>query len=138
MLLSRPLFSGTHTSRMTALCASTEAVGDIVKVTGDRVGLDYQVSKVDLATPGATPGVGVIVAKIGTTRCVVQIEGEIKGVYAGLTPGRTYFAGLDSRPSHTPPTPAVGGRAYLQTIGVALAADTLYLRPESDMKVRVG
>lgn len=138
MLVTRSLSSAGQPLRVTAVCAVTDAPGDLVQVAGERVGNDYSVTKVDPLQPNAKPAIGVIIAKISDSRCVVQFEGEVKGVYLDLDPGKHYFAGTDGRPTQTAPSPAAGAKLYLQIVGVALAADTLYLRPEADMKVRKG
>lgn len=138
MLVSRPLNGAGQPFRVTAVCDPADAIGDLVHVKGSRSGPDYTVEKVNITQPSAKPTIGIIVAKLATDRCVVQFEGEVTGIYSNLAPGRHYFAGADARPSQSPPNPALGGKAYLQLVGVALAEDTLYLKPEPGMKVRKG
>lgn len=133
MLVVRPLGGK---ARVTASCLTTDAVGDLVYVAGSIAGNDYDVAKVDVGDYTKMPAFGVIVAKLSTTRCVVQMSGEVVGIYTGLTEGRVYFAGSDGRPSLTPPAPGLSGRAYLQSVGLAVSADVLKIEPINDMKVR--
>lgn len=124
--------------RVTAVCDSADAPGDLVVVAANRSGNDYVVARTDMGQPGAKPAVGCIIAKLSSTRCVVQLEGEVKSVYSGLVPGKPLFVGLNSRPTHIPPSPAPGGQAYLQIVGVALAEDVLLLQVDKSMVVRTG
>lgn len=138
MLVSRPLNGAGQPFRVTAVCDLTDAIGDLVHIKGSRIGSDYTVEKVDVTKASAKPSIGIIVAKLAEDRCVVQFEGEVKGIYLDLLPGKHYFAGANARPSQSPPNPAAGGKTYLQLVGVALAEDTLYLKPEPGMKVKKG
>lgn len=136
MLVSRPL-AGART-KTTAACQSSDSVGDLVYVSGSFSGNDYVVTKADVTQYVKMPTIAVITVKLSPTRCVIQFSGEVPGLYTGLSVGRVYFVGTDSRPTAVPPTPGLGQRLYLQSIGVAVDADVLRLNPLDDMKVRVG
>jgi hypothetical protein len=138
MIVTRPAGSAGSASRATASCDSGDAVGDLVYVSGNFSSGDYQVRKADVTQYVKMPVIAVIIAKLTSTRAVIQFEGEIKNQYTGLTPGRTYFVGANGRPSSTPPTPGPGQRAYVQPIGVAVDQTVLRLTPIPDMKVRIG
>lgn len=135
MLVTRPL---SNSDRVTAVCLATDAVGDMVYISGSKSGADYLVQKADPSDYSKMPAFGAIVLKITSTRCVVQLRGDATGLYTGLTPGRVCWVGLDGRPTQTPPSAGIGQKAYLQPIGLASATNLLYLRVEDDMKVRVG
>lgn len=136
MLITRPLSARTKT---TAICSANDLVGDLVYVTAGLSGSEYQVAKADISTPEKMPVIAVIIAKLSNTRCVIQLQGEIKGVYTGLIPGKTYFVGADGRPSALPPSPlGSGSKAYIQAAGVAVDDTILLFNPVNELKIRVG
>jgi len=130
-LVARPLATR---NREVADCLAGDAVGNAVAVTGPPVAGVKQVATVDVGA--GTSALGVIVDKPTATRCVVQTSGEVGG-YSGLTPGQVYWVASTGAPG-APPAPSVGKPVvYLQALGVAVSADTLYLRPDTSMVVRV-
>jgi hypothetical protein len=113
------------------LCAATDAVGDVVRFSGDKVGNRYQVTKVNIDSLATMPAIGVILRKTSATECEVQTSGALKGVYSGLTPNLTLFIGTDSRLTHTvTPQPTTGPRAH-QIMGVASATTEVLLGVKS-------
>lgn len=118
-------------------CLLTDQIGDAVYIRSQANGF-YKVAKADVTTTVKMPIIGVIVAKWNYTNAVVHLEGELKDIYTGLQPGRTYFVGPDARPNISPPSPTPDGLAYCQVIGVALDIATLLVRPASNLIVRVG
>lgn len=136
MLVARPLAAPI---RATATCASTDAVGHLVYASGD-FGNDgsYTVTKADTAQFVKMPVIGVIITKLSPTRAVIQFDGEIANTYAGLVTGRIYFVGDDGYPALVPPTPAPAGRAYVQSIGVAVDPGVLRLNLVKTMITRIG
>ena len=135
MIITKPI---RETSLATAVCLSTDVVGDLVYISGNIVGGDYQVQKIDPTTGAKMPAIGVIVAKLTPTRAVVQREGAVKGVYTGLVAGKVYFAGANSQPSVTCPTPGYGGAMYVQPIGIALDSNVLQLTLVDDITILRG
>lgn len=124
MLILRPV----NRDRITAICLSSDGVGAAVYATGPKVGADYQVSSVDVTDFSKSPAVGIITAKISSTRAVVQTGGIVPG-YSGLTPGMLYFSGSDAQPTLTPPTPGVSAIAVVQALGVAIDATSIRFNP---------
>lgn len=108
-----------------ATCASSDVVGDLVRVTAPL----KVVSRVSITDVLTMPAIGVIIQKPSSTSAVVQCTGLIQGVYTGLTPGGMYFVGSNGRPTISVPTPGVGTSVFLQLIGVAVDADVLLLAP---------
>jgi hypothetical protein len=109
-----------------AYCFSTDAVGDLVYIMGPKLGVYYQVAKVDIDDPAKMPAVGVIIAKVSPTECVVQTDGIVRGFYSGLVTGRPAFAGIDARATTTFVRPTSGYR-LLQIVGVSLSSMDLLL-----------
>lgn len=134
MKVLRPL---KDTGYATAVCSVTDNVGDLVYITGDLIGPDYQVARVDPLNE-KMPAVAVIVSKISAARAVIQFDGNVKGIYNTLVAGKTYFASELGRPSLTPPAPTLGGKAYVQPIGVAVDSDVLKLSPSEQMTILRG
>jgi hypothetical protein len=119
------------------VCMLTDQIGDVVYIRGDMNGY-YKVARVDVTLSSKIPAIGIIVQKWGFTNALVQITGELKGIYTGLTAGKTYFVGTNGRPNITPPSPSFGGRAYVQPIGVALDQGVLLVRPAENLTIRIG
>lgn len=135
MLVARPLSSP---AKILADCQVSDAVGDLVYITGPMVGGKYVVTRADVTDLTKMPAVGVVIAKVSGTQAVIQRYGDVIGQYTGLVPGKVYWVGTDGRPSVTPPAAGVGQRAYWQAIGVAVDPDVLFLSPAADMKIQNG
>lgn len=116
----------------------TDQVGDAVYIRGQANGY-YKVARVDISVGSKMPAIGIVIQKWGFTDALVQLWGEVRGIYSGLSPGRTYFIDDDGRPTLNPPDPAtLGGRAYLQVLGVALDVGVLLVKPAENLLVRVS
>lgn len=135
MLIARPL---ADKNRVSATCQSSDAIGDLVYVTAGLTAESYAVSKADVSQTNKMPVLACIIAKLTTTTCVIQLSGEVRGIYNSLVPGRVYFVGSNARPTLSPPAPSLGGRAYVQVAGVAIDASVLRLEPIKQMIVRTG
>jgi hypothetical protein len=117
----------------------TDQVGDVVYIR-DRANGYYKVRKADATLNTKMPAIGVIIKKWNFTDCVVQLYGEIRNLYTGLTPGARYFVSPAGRPVLPTdfPNPGPGDRYRVQTLGVALDVSVLLLVPSVDMLIRVG
>lgn len=124
------------TSYAEAECAALDEVGDVVYISGDEVGGLLQVAKINIDVSPAQHSIGVIVLKMTSTRCFVQLGGELRGVYSGLTPGRRLFVDECSRLSHVVPnSPSVGVR-LLQAMGTALTSNAVLLEIQDPCGMR--
>jgi hypothetical protein len=123
---------GTASQGVPAFCLVTDAVKDVVHISGPKIGEYYQVTKVDIDDLGTMPGFGIIIRKLSDTICIVQTSGVVSSVYAGLTPSKPLFVGTDARLTDvvTPHKPTPGSRV-LQIMGLALSASDLLLNVES-------
>lgn len=115
-----------------AFCFSTDTVGDVVYIMGDKVGDKYQVTKVDIDNITTMPAIGIITRKITAGECEVQTGGLVQTIYTGLVPNKVLFVGTDSRltinvPSHKP-TP---GRRAVQVMGQVLSSSDFFLHVRS-------
>lgn len=113
-----------------ANCQISDAVKDVVHVSGDEVGGIYTVTKVDIAATDAVEaiGIGVITEKLTSTTCRVQLNGPLVGVYTGLTPGRRLFVGNLGQLVEAPPLPS-SGASLIQKMGYALSSSAVMLAP---------
>lgn len=118
-----------------ANCQVSDGVGSLVYISGDRVGMYYQVATVDPSDRLKMPAVGVIIQKITPTTCVVQTGGDIDGVYTGLTPGELLFAGDGGGLDDEMPVPS-GSPRYVQTVGVSLGNNVFRFTPDLIMTRR--
>ncbi len=116
----------------TVNCLITDAVGDLVYITGDPVGGLLQVTKGDPNVAGKHPVVAVIVEKITDTECTVQFDGRTPDIYVGLTSGELYWLGATGVPSLSPVSAAP------QAIGIAVSALSISLNFDEDLKPTVG
>lgn len=97
-------------------------VGDLVYITGA-----FAADEADASAPATTPAIGVVVAKPLATTATLRYFGEA-GVFAGLTPGASYF--LDTTPGGiTTVAPSLPGQV-VQRLGVALSGTVLLFDPE--------
>jgi hypothetical protein len=107
-------------------CLATDIVGDIVRIRAAKIGNRFQVEKVDISNPASPPAVAIIKKKYTATDCIIHFHGPIRSTYTGLTPGRAYLVGSDSRPAKAGdvnyPT---GGVDVFQQVGVATSSDEL-------------
>jgi hypothetical protein len=121
-----------------ANCLSTDAVGDLVYITGARVAGKYQVTKADPVALASMPVMAAIIAKTSATNCTIQFWGAIGGIWSGMTPGRIYFTGDNGTISLLPPAPTIlRPTIYVQHVGVAMGDDVLMFNPSFSMVVRV-
>lgn len=130
-LQTTPIGSTASQPIYKALCETTDAVGDVIRITGDKVGDRYQVTRVDIDTLPTLPAIGIIIQKTAPTECLIQTAGVVSNIYTGLTPHLTLFVGTDGRLTHTvTPHPSTGQRAH-QIMGVALGTTDLLLDVKS-------
>jgi len=116
-------------------CPAATDVKKVVYISADEVGGVYQVDLVDIDSTTIYPALGVVIRKLSTTRCVVQIGGELVGMYSGLTPGRQLFVNGSAELTHVVPSrPAVGVR-LVYPMAVALSSDALLLRALSPVRL---
>lgn len=113
----------------------TDQVGDAVYIRGNMNGF-YKVARVDVSTYNKVPAWGIIIRKWDFTNALVQVRGEVKNIYTGLSAGKTYFVGGDGKPNISPPSPGASGRAYVQPIGFALDATVLWVHADKSLMVR--
>ena len=123
-------------STIDATCLSTDAVGDLVYISGP----DKHVTKIDLWLVDKMPCAGCIIEKSSATSCRVQLSSFVHNIYSGLTPGKTYFAGEDARPAlfSSLPAPTPGNPLLAQPVGFAVDTDLLYLTPGTQLTRRIG
>jgi len=109
------------------ICQATDAVGDIAVTIGYSGDLTV-VRKMNIDAPTQSTVLGMIVQKIDDTNAIVQVGGEVRGVYTGLTPGRRLFVGTDGRLTHAVPIGTPVGVRLSQAAAIALAPNTLYIQ----------
>lgn len=119
-------------------CGTGDVVGACVRITGPKSGIHYPVETVDLAAPADGIAVGIITTKTSSTEGTMVLRGSITGVYVGLEPGKTYVIGASGQITRTPPTPMVGQRAFVQTMGWALDTTEFFAAPSSAVTILQG
>lgn len=117
-----------------ASCLVTDEVGNLVHISGPKVGPLYTVSSIDISDADSMPAVGIIVDKPTSITCVVQMQGPttISSGIETLPPGKRCFAGYDSKPTTTAPdvSRSPNGKMILQVVGVALDSDKIEIMPD--------
>lgn len=122
--------------RIVADCLASDEIGDMVRISADAVSGVYQVTTINIvSTPTELP-LGMIIAKLTATSCVVQVGGEIIGVYTGLTPGKQLFIGSDGKLTHAVPTHPGSGVKSVHLAAQALSTDALFLRIQAPSIIR--
>lgn len=112
-------------SVFTGVCVAGDAVGDLMYMTG----AGKTVAKVDPTNNAKMPAIGCIISKSSATSCVIQTNDLVSSVYTGLTPGKMYFAGTNSKPTLTRPTPGVGLTLLVQPVGFAIDTNLFLMTP---------
>jgi hypothetical protein len=116
----------------------TDQVGDSVYIRGQANGY-YKVAKADPGNLNKMPVVGVIIRKWDFTSALMQVAGEVRGIYSGLTPGKQYWVGPSSRPIRFADfSPGPGERYLAQELGQALDVGVLWLLPSHIVTVSAG
>jgi hypothetical protein len=115
-----------------ALCPSTVAVGDLVRVVSSG-----HVDKTDILDIASLPAIGIVTAKATTTNCTVQTHGIVSGLFTGLTPGLLYYVARNSTLGAIP-VPTSGEILFWQAVGVALTPTSLIFTPSLTLSRVVG
>lgn len=126
---------------LTANCKPSDSVGDCVYILSDKVGQNYQVTKVDIdsGAPEAKIAIGILKSKSASNVCIVHLLSKLTGVFTGMTPGRLLYVGIDSKPTETAPLPPVTGTRVLQVIGYSISSTELFVNPgDPETLVPVG
>lgn len=117
--------------RVIADCLAADGVGQMVYVRAPAVGGKYQVTLADPSDFDKMPAIGMIIHKTTTTECIVQLRGQVIGVYAGLTPGEMLFLDDSGGLTDEPPEPTVPKPfKFVQNVGTALSTDIIGLDPD--------
>jgi hypothetical protein len=116
-------------------CPAGIVVKNVVYISADEVGGVYQVDLVNINSSTTYPALGVVIRKLTTTRCVVQVGGELVGIYSGLTPGRQLFVDASSELTHVVPSRPPTGVRLVYPMAVALSGDALLLRALSPVRL---
>jgi len=111
-----------------AACDTSDSVGDAAYTSGDTLGGLPQVRKVDVDDSAKRPGVGVIIRKLTSTTCIVQIGGIVRNVFSGLTPGKHLFISTSGQIEQAPPAVPTVGTRVVQAVGYALASDIVVIQ----------
>jgi len=117
--------SGTTFFR--ARCGVSVDTGDLIYLTGAVIGGYPEVDTVDIDQAGKNPAVGVVIKKRTSTECIIQVNGIIRNLFTGLTPGEFLFVNLSGGVTDTVPSPPPSGRRAIQNVGSALKANELLL-----------
>ena len=119
-----------------AICTAAEDVGHWVYVEVEKTATDpEEVRKANPTDFNKMPAVGVIISKITATLCEVQWFGETPDVLSGLGVGEVHYLAHDGTAKSDPPIPG-GSPVFWQTLGIGLSADSLYVKPDDQLRLR--
>ena len=119
-----------------AICQPGNVVGDWVFL--EQANDPYTVDSADPSDLDKMPSVGVIVSKSTSTACKIQWRGMTEAIFTGLSIGKIYFLGSDSKLASQPPAPGVGESYYVQPVCIATSATTVDVQPDISLVKRVG
>jgi len=117
------------TDHFAATCTALDLVGHFVYLNAPA---DVRTSDVFVLDHIQT--IGIIVSKSSSTDCIVQRQGEVVGLYAGLTPGRRVMVDEAGLPTHTFTRP-VTGLKWIQWAGIATSGSSIYLELQAPVGV---
>jgi len=114
-----------------ATCLASDVIGDCVYITASKIGNAFQVAGVDITDSSKMPAIALVLKKDAPTNAIIHFHGPLRGVFTGLTPGKRYVVGTDSRPATQGDAnyPVAGGTTLFQQIGIATSADELLVLP---------
>lgn len=107
-------------------CLSSDAVGNCVYVSGDKVGDRWQVATADPTDDAKMPAIGVLVSKQTSTTGMIQLFGPCD-LFTDMTPGQMVLVGQNGDLLDEVPSIPAGNTFWAQQIGVAAASDVLLL-----------
>jgi hypothetical protein len=118
----------TAQTTFVANCPAAATLGDMVYISGPKVGDYYQVGLCDI-DEYAKRTIGMVVAKESATVCNVQYSGFVSGLYSGMTPGLPLFlsVGAGGRLVQFPPLRSAVNNRYLEIVGKAASSDIVLL-----------
>jgi len=111
-------------------CLSSDTVGklmcvrDVVTVTGR-----WRVQTASCLDLSKMPAIGVLISKVTPTTGIMQLLGDVQGVFSGLDVTRPYFVGPTGNLVNPAPSPTPD-QVYVQKVGFPISADILYLTGE--------
>lgn len=119
---------GGGPTSISAVCDASDAVDDLIFVSGPEVGGKVKVSKIDITDSSKMPSIGVILSKSTATDCIVHLRGPF--TLSGTTAGAVIFAGTSGTMIESGPgRPSSGFRTY-QVIGYGRPSGTVDFQPE--------
>ena len=121
-----------------ALIPPSLLIGDCVYISGSKIGDLCQVGRADPRNNLKMPAIGVLIALPISGQGEVQVLGEMPGVYSGLNVRKALFVDETGRLSENPPTPALGGYAFVQALGYSIDSASLVLVPSFMLVKRNG
>lgn len=110
----------------TAGCLVTDAVGDVVRVSGAAVAGVPQVTKCDPSDVAKMPAVGILTAKAGATTCTVQrlSSVDLSATAIIFTPGNRVWVSYTGQPTTTIPPAGLSPSGYVMLQPLGVATDT--------------
>jgi len=111
-----------------AQCLSSDAVGHVVYISGDKTGGFYQVTKVDIDDNNKMPALGIIVSKQSSTECTVQTSGRVESFTTGLTPNNYLFISTSSTLTQNRPANPSTGIRWIQIVAQAMSSTDILIR----------
>lgn len=124
-----PPTPSTSSNTFIATCASYITVGHLVRINSSG-----HADICDISNASFMPSVGVVVQKLSSLSCKVQVSG-VASVASPLVPGEIYYVGSNSKLSERP-TPAVGQSLFLQPVAVSISPTSIMINPSLNL-VRV-
>lgn len=128
--------AGGETSLLPAYCFATDHVGDAVYFMGNRVGIHFQVTRVNIddSNPRKATARAIIVSKSDPSTCTILISGLLEGIYTGLTYGATVFVGTDGRLTTEKPAQPLTGSRLIQRVGSVLDSSCIAISFETPVR----
>lgn len=133
------------TTQTEMACAANVAVGKFVYLAATGTGsgsgslvaalaAGVQARIADPSNRSTMPAVGVCVAKLSDTSCIIQRSGFVAGIFTNLEVGEPYNVAPGGGVARLAPVPIGGTSLWAQKIGTAWARDVLEVKPSSSLR----
>ncbi len=124
--------SGDVQKTQEVACLTTDSVGDLMCIRDVMTATNrWRVQAADCTDITKMPAVGVLISKTTPTTGIMQLFGDVTGLFSGLDVTKKYFVGPAGTLVTPAPFPGVGSKVHVQRFGFSVSSTVLWLTGEN-------